>query len=110
MSYGNGECECCGHFIADGIGLREGIRSVCIEAYPEDYGDLDDNAADCPKCQGTGIGQHGDPDTSKCSACGGRGYAIAKPERDVDAERDCLIEARMLRDEESEHHEGANHE
>lgn len=29
---------------------------------------------ECALCQGTGIGQHGDPDTSRCSACGGRGY------------------------------------
>ena len=29
---------------------------------------------DCQLCQGTGIGQHGDPDTSKCTTCLGRGY------------------------------------
>jgi DnaJ-class molecular chaperone len=29
---------------------------------------------DCETCQGTGIGQYGDPNTSKCSACNGIGY------------------------------------
>ena len=28
----------------------------------------------CLQCDGTGIGRHGDPDTSKCTACNGRGY------------------------------------
>ena len=28
---------------------------------------------DCTTCDGTGIGQHGDPDTSKCHSCNGRG-------------------------------------
>ena len=27
----------------------------------------------CRLCQGTGIGQHGDPDTSKCWRCRGTG-------------------------------------
>ena len=29
---------------------------------------------DCGLCLGTGIGQHGDPDTSKCGRCGGKGW------------------------------------
>lgn len=29
---------------------------------------------DCQTCRGTGIGQHGDPDTSRCGDCHGRGY------------------------------------
>ena len=29
---------------------------------------------DCGFCDGTGIGQHGDPNTSRCSYCAGRGY------------------------------------
>ena len=33
----------------------------------------DEGTMDCASCQGTGIGQHGDPDTSKCWACHGRG-------------------------------------
>ncbi len=28
----------------------------------------------CTLCMGTGIGQHGDPSTSRCSSCGGRGF------------------------------------
>ncbi len=27
----------------------------------------------CPVCDGTGIGQHGDPDTSVCQSCRGDG-------------------------------------
>ncbi len=30
----------------------------------------------CNICSGTGIGQHGDPDTSTCYACKGRGYVL----------------------------------
>jgi len=30
----------------------------------------------CPQCEGTGIGRHGDPNTSKCTRCNGRGYLI----------------------------------
>ena len=41
----------------------------------------EDGRLDCTDCQGTGIGQFGDPDTSKCSSCGGRGsvecYCVA---------------------------------
>jgi DnaJ-class molecular chaperone len=29
---------------------------------------------ECEPCQGTGIGTHGDPDTSKCGDCKGRGW------------------------------------
>ena len=36
----------------------------CVEG-PEDDA--------CWTCRGTGIGQFGDPDTSKCGACGGSG-------------------------------------
>lgn len=38
----------------------------------------------CSLCAGTGIGQHGDPDTSKCTVCGGRGYFDAEPEQERD--------------------------
>lgn len=29
---------------------------------------------DCATCDGTGIGQFGDPNTSRCSYCAGRGF------------------------------------
>lgn len=35
---------------------------------------------DCATCQGTGIGQHGDPNTSRCSDCNGRGYFTEEDE------------------------------
>jgi hypothetical protein len=43
----------------------------------EDDDDDDDDDADaaCSYCAGTGIGQHGDPDTSRCAACHGSGEA-----------------------------------
>ena len=72
--YSNGECENCGHYVIDD-GLKDGVCGECREAYPEDYPDEDEDR-DCPKCQGTGIGRHGDPDTSKCGKCGGRGYML----------------------------------
>jgi len=43
------------------------------------------NDRTCSLCLGTGIGQHGDPDTSKCYACGGRGYDLPAQEDDGDA-------------------------
>lgn len=74
-TYGNGECEVCGHYANEGI--KEGVCKDCRDAYPEDYPpDEDDGPPDCPTCQGTGIGQHGDPDTSKCWRCHGRGCLI----------------------------------
>lgn len=36
-----------------------------------DVEELEDDA--CPLCRGTGIGQFGDPDTSKCHRCNGSG-------------------------------------
>lgn len=33
----------------------------------------DDDDSVCPTCLGTGIGQHGDPDTSRCHRCHGSG-------------------------------------
>lgn len=38
----------------------------------------------CSLCLGTGIGQHGDPDTSTCHMCKGHGYIVEKEEPDPD--------------------------
>lgn len=35
---------------------------------------------DCATCQGTGIGKYGDPNTSRCSDCNGRGYFVEEQE------------------------------
>ncbi|HET9685111.1 MAG TPA: hypothetical protein VFP15_13485 [Gemmatimonadaceae bacterium] len=79
-TYNAGECENCGHYDMEGD-LKEGVCKDCREAYPEDYADLDaDEHPDCRLCQGTGIGQHGDPDTSKCHVCKGRGYLLPSRE------------------------------
>ena len=51
---------------------------------PPDEIEPEEESDSCAQCAGTGIGQHGDPDTSKCTACGGRGYFVESeaPERD----------------------------
>lgn len=49
----------------------------------------------CSVCSGTGIGQHGDPDTSRCYACKGRGYYGGKVEPDPDDERDRRMDDRL---------------
>ena len=44
---------------------------------------------DCALCAATGIGQHGDPDTSRCNRCGGRGWVPCPECADrLDAERE----------------------
>lgn len=43
----------------------------------------DEEDTDCARCQGSGIGRGGDPDTSKCQTCSGRGYLL--PSSDDDA-------------------------
>lgn len=35
---------------------------------------------DCSACDGTGIGFRGDPDTSRCSCCRGKGSIDRRPE------------------------------
>lgn len=46
---------------------------TCQEDWHDDEDDDDDGSLDCGLCMGTGIGQHGDPDTSRCVSCGGSG-------------------------------------
>ena len=43
---------------------------------------MSEEYCDCETCQGTGIGQYGDPNTSRCSACNGRGYFTFKEDED----------------------------
>jgi hypothetical protein len=50
--------------------------------------DEDDGRRSCATCSGTGIGQSGDPDTSNCSSCKGRGYHLPEPEDDGDRRYD----------------------
>lgn len=44
----------------------------------KEYETTDTECPHCPEncglCAGTGIGQHGDPDTSTCPSCRGKGY------------------------------------
>lgn len=40
--------------------------------------DEDEEGDTCALCRGTGIGQFGDPNTSKCSRCHGRGVIITE--------------------------------
>ena len=39
----------------------------------------DEGQRDCGACMGTGIGRHGDPDTSHCVVCRGRGWHRCEP-------------------------------
>ena len=50
----------------------------------ESWGLVDEASNDCPTCQGTGIGQSGDPDTSRCRACSGRGHGRSQRDQDMD--------------------------
>lgn len=50
--------------------------------------DEDDEDNTCSLCQGTGIGQYGDPDTSRCSDCGGSGVCRSNPDDDYDGQPD----------------------
>ena len=35
---------------------------------------MSDTRIDCDRCAGTGIGQYGPIDASRCTACGGKGW------------------------------------
>jgi len=62
-----------------------------LDAVAEELEGSDDEDHDhyCTTCDGTGIGQHGDPDTSRCSSCGGTGVARSEDDYDEDPpERD----------------------
>lgn len=50
----------------------------CVE---EDEFDEEEEDEECDLCQGTGIGQHGDPNTSRCSQCGGNGFYASESVR-----------------------------
>ena len=52
----------------------------------------------CSLCQGTGIGQHGDPDTSRCYVCKGRGFILPEPEDDPDRRYDEARDRKIMGD------------
>ena len=64
------------------------MKGVCPECETMHPADEDCPAErmfeSCSVCLGTGIGQYGDPDTSKCWGCHGRGYIIPAPDLDPD--------------------------
>ena len=55
------------------------LNAIADELGGEADSDEDDT---CRTCDGTGIGQHGDPDTSRCSSCGGSGVARGEYDND----------------------------
>lgn len=72
-------CATCGDtFPLDEITGVDGdeMCAACVEAREDDDGDQ------CGLCAGTGIGQHGDPDTSSCHACSDGG--VRRPGSDPD--------------------------
>jgi hypothetical protein len=44
----------------------------------------EDEDNECHSCKGTGIGRSGDPDTSRCSSCGGKGYVTDDADYEAD--------------------------
>jgi DnaJ-class molecular chaperone len=44
--------------------------------------------SDCHACEGTGIGMFGDPNTSKCEVCHGKGYVLVFVNDDGEVEED----------------------
>ena len=45
-----------------------------IEREDEEAREAEEDDNTCNSCDGTGIGQYGDPDTSRCTSCGGKGF------------------------------------
>ena len=72
---GHQVCGSCGRH----MGPIDPDQDLCPDCRPGEQEDEDDDR-DCPDCIGTGIGQHGDPDTSRCHACGGSGVRRAPPD------------------------------
>ena len=64
------------------VGINwEVLKAVAESLFPEDT-----SPDYCTSCDGTGIGQHGDPDTSRCSSCGGSGVSKDDSHDDSDDE------------------------
>ncbi len=62
------------------------LEQRITDAADPDFSEVEEqDQPTCEDCQGTGIGQSGDPDTSRCTTCGGRGYHIFKEEDDDSA-------------------------
>jgi len=66
---------------------------------------LDDDATDdrfCTTCKGTGIGQHGDPDTSRCHVCHGTGRSASatqeQREYEDEVRRDMKIDDQLTKE------------
>ncbi len=82
-------CETCVTEKRDGCGGADETITEC-DYYEEPCEGCDgEGTVTCASCQGTGIGQFGDPDTSKCGSCGGRGSIecdCAKDERQANAD------------------------
>jgi hypothetical protein len=55
--------------------LFDALRDTASDLFG-DPKEIADN--ECSLCAGTGIGQYGDPDTSRCFACNGLGVIIEK--------------------------------
>ena len=73
---GNHECQMCGEFVPTaGYNFNEQACTHCLN---------DAEGEDCYLCKGTGIGQHGPPDTSICTSCGGKGYIMHQEEQEPD--------------------------
>ena len=53
-----------------------------------------ESTLDCPVCSGTGIGQHGDPDTSRCTRCSGTGTYDREARRREEEKRAAIAEER----------------
>lgn len=58
--------------------VKETPDDFIDDEFDDEFIEPEEEDNTCRTCAGTGIGQYGDPDTSRCHACRGRGFVLPR--------------------------------